>query len=535
MNGELIYEGHTVPYSAKSVYNENFIGYKSISNKEGNIKTLNSFKGQMSTLHFIGINKSTHESMHNILTKIYPLISMNQLFPVLAYEEAYDQIGIKIKQTIQYKDLINSIDIDRIFFLISPKYASKKISQNENLFLGNNLNGKQIKLTNHIVLMYKHTHSLHATPAKNILANLDGVNCLLPFLYELGEFKIFIIPEIPNRIVAKCLEIIKKIWEYDQHNRKTTGKIKEEIVNLRYLLGRLAIQSGLTIDIYKNLRNMMEYIEEFYFEYTENFLEMLLLNMDIWKHSTIKVQEQIVEDIFSFFILQNHKNFSNHKIIDILLNCIEIFANVEQESNPRIKKLSKIILYLAKNDLTKEVLGVIMGYLNIYFLRRLKCYPRQIYYILEILLDIFNNCTQVAVEIIVNTLKSKKEVKLFSTIFTILDYFLFIKEYGFLEEYKGITYSNNCSDFEQSEENNNNPKKRNSSFLQDGRFFISEEGKNIIDSIVSMCIYWILSFDWQLLSEYMKEYPRNDLGLFLLRTLSKTTSRDKNSIISYYI
>ena len=481
----------------------------------------------MSTLHFIGVNKTTHDILHKTLLKIYPNISMNQFFPILAYEEAFNQLGINTKREITYKDITSSIDIERIFFIVSPKYANKRISQNENLFIGNNANGKQIKLTNHISLMYKYPRSLLITPARNVLANLVGVNCFLPFLYEFGEIDIS--QELANKMIVKCLEIIKKIWEYDQHNRVSMGKIKEEIINLRYLLGRIAIQSGLSIDIYRILRSMMANIEEYYFEYAENFLEMLLLNMDIWKHSTIQVQEQISEDIFTFFVLQTHKNFRNHKIIDILLNCIEIFANVVQDNNSRIKKLSAIILFLAKNDLTKEVFAVINGYLNVYFLRRLKYYPKQIYYILEILMDIFFNCNQVAVEIIINTLKSKKEVKLFSTIFTILDYFIFIKEYGFLVEYQGISYSNNSSDIDQNEESSFVTKKRSSSFYQDERILITEEGKNVIDSIVAMCIYWVMSFDWQLILEYLKEYPRNDLGMFLLKTLSKTTSRVKNS------
>lgn len=158
--------------------------------------------------------------------------------------------------------------------------------------------------------------------------------------------------------------------------------------------------------------------------------------------------------------------------------------------------------------------------------------------------------------------RNKKDIKQITAIFTILDYFLFAKENSFLAEYKGITFANNFSSQMSSEEvkqceedseemqSEDNMTSSNMNFKQ---IFSKQEidldnayktpkGEEIIDTILAMAIYWVLSFDWQVIGEFIKDYAREDptkektgLTSVLIKQLGKYSNPTKMSIFSYFI
>ena len=139
-----------------------------------------------------------------------------------------------------------------------------------------------------------------------------------------------------------------------------------------------------------------------------------------------------------------------------------------------------------------------------------------------------------------------------------MDYFLFAKENSFLAEYKGITFANNFSnqisgeEAKETEEESEDVQSEDNMTASNMNFkpnyskqeidldnaYKTPKGEEIIDSIIAMTIYWVLSFDWQILGEFMKDYVREDpskkkidLTSVLIKQLGKYSNPTKMSIL----
>ena len=533
LNGELIFGGHHIQYDHDIIYNSNYVGSEAIIINEGKTETVNCFRGQMSALYFISIDVSTYAKIHKVLEKTFSFICMSQLFSVLSFEEAYKQTGIHFKKLISYRKLTKRLQVERIFLRVVPKNAKQLEIAVEDLH-------------NDSQKLFQHTRVLENISARSILANCLGINSLFPFLFELGQPS-----QIPSfakiKLLSQCLEIIKRIWEFDHHNKCSLGKINEEIINLRYLLGRIANKVELPMEIYAILRSSMENIEIFYSDSAENYLEMIITNMNIWKYSSEETQIKIAEDISKYLTLQTHNNLRTPKVIDILLDCIENFANYENDFSSPIKVFSAIILLYGEKTLTKEIYSIIMGYLNVYFLRRLKHFPKQIYCVLSIFMELFNSCKKQSIDIILDLLSSQKEVKQFAIIFTILDFFIQFKEKGLSDDQPeiSITFINQRKENKEEGKGEEKMLLRHLPISISDTYAVKPEDNNyhyceidedsMIDAILAMCIYWILTFDWKILSIIIRNYPRDDLFLFLLKQFAEANNENVTAILLSYI
>ena len=194
-------------------------------------------------------------------------------------------------------------------------------------------------------------------------------------------------------MAVKFLEIIKEISMIDKEKAAVFYESEDGLLILRFLLERLANKGGVSGSMFSVVKQILDIVLKHYPSSKEKYIEMIFLNMDIWKHSPQEVQEQIALHVHNMFIVGQNKQFDIPKIVDILLNCIEIYVNQEQIKTVRIKQLLNIILQLSFQHVTKEVLIVIISYANIFFLRRLRNYPLQIYYVLSLYLEIFTACT----------------------------------------------------------------------------------------------------------------------------------------------
>lgn len=161
-------------------------------------------------------------------------------------------------------------------------------------------------------------------------------------------------------------------------------------MNLRYLLSRIACKSPFTQKVYTVLHEMVPLVEENYPDFAEKYLEMIFLNIDIWKYSSNEIQEMISEHVHKMFILEEHKLYSTPKMVDIMLNCIEVYSNSGVDHANRIQRLSAIILLVADQNFSDEVIAVITSYLNIFFSRRLKNFPLEIYYVLQVYMELYS-------------------------------------------------------------------------------------------------------------------------------------------------
>ena len=473
----------------------------------------------MSALHFISIDEETFGETHTILNKIHPFICMSQLLSVISCEEAYKQAGSHFANIISYEKLSKGLQAKSIFLHVASKTREY--------------------LDKNTIIIHQHTRIYTNITARSALSNCLGANCLFPFLYQLGQNSY--IPKFSkSKLLVQCLELIINIWEYNILNRVSLGFIiTEEIINLRYLLGLIGNQVEFSLELYNILQVPIKNMEMYSPDIVENYLELILLNMDIWKFSSKKTQIKIVEDFSSYLKQQHQQSLNAEKIVDLSLNGIRILANSDYDNNVSISILSDIILNQAKQKLTKEIFIIIMNHLNAYFLVNTKHCYKPIFYILSIFMELFSTYNKQYIDIIFDTLTSNKEVIQFAVMFTILDYFIYFKENGSSEGYKGVSQSNNGPILEK-EENKLELKHLPISMSKFSNAYQEEfnnnmEDENMIDSIVAMCIYWMLSFDWKSISEFIWEYQKEDFLRFLLKHFSNERQEKGVSILLTYI
>jgi hypothetical protein len=241
--------------------------------------------------------------------------------------------------------------------------------------------------------------------------------------------------------------------------------------------------------------------------------------MDIWKYSSEEVQLKIAEKVHQTYLIDTiSKQYNILLVIDCLMKSIEVFIENNYNNKLIISKFLKIVTSLGKRYLNTEVLITIVSYANVYFARRLPNFTFHIYYALSVFIELYESCREKVNYILKDVVKVKRDSKTISTMLTIFDYFVFVKEYGFRAFYKGLTAVDEDSD-DSNELINTKPSRSQSPFVNIlglkltqeesiGKFQESKECEVTIDWILAMSIYWILSFDWTLLCEVSKEFTK---------------------------
>lgn len=193
LNGNLACDTLIKPFKAKKTYNENTIGCKTITeiiNKIPQMHLKNNFKGEMSTLFFIKGNHDIFVKIHSALLKIYGKISLHELIPLIYFRESIKSTAINLENEKAINELRECHFVELLIFVVSPKYASQSILPDEKLFVIKQI-PRPIIINNHIMILHKQTKIHHNTPARYILPNIGGINCLLPLFYELSELNGF--------------------------------------------------------------------------------------------------------------------------------------------------------------------------------------------------------------------------------------------------------------------------------------------------------------------------------------------------------
>ncbi len=82
----------------------------------------------------------------------------------------------------------------------------------------------------------------------------------------------------------------------------------------------------------------------------------------------------------------------NTKILDAFLSALEVYVNQDRENSPVVSRLVAVITQMLHSSLTEENIGRLMGYANLYYIRRLPNYWAQLQHILRIVLDLYMTC-----------------------------------------------------------------------------------------------------------------------------------------------
>ena len=229
---------------------------------------------------------------------------------------------------------------------------------------------------------------------------------------------------------------------------------------------------------------------------------MIFLNLDIWANAESEVQDNMINKLKNI-IENNGKILKIDKIVDYLLSSIETCVNKKEDLSNAIQQFSDITIKLVQDNLSDLIISKLISYINIYYMRRLPNYPLQLFYFLRILLGLFLSCKEKLFKEIKESIKKKKENKLLTTLFVIMDYILFFKSNPEASQYPGIQLS--LSPREKETKITEEKEDPISSFLK------TKKGMLIIDSIQAMTLYMLLSFDWGSMSDVLKDFPKEDL------------------------
>jgi len=546
-------------YAPNLCYSENSVGCEIVSKPtflDGEPVLKCNFRGETSAFHFASIKAENIPTTRSVLSKVNRFVSMHELFPILAFGENRCNNRPRLLRRTSYLELEQSTLLERIFLVINPKYARKAPSEPEKIYTYKR-HDKILDLYNHTEDIYKHAKVHHNYPAKDVLFNIGGIKCLLPILHELADM-ISNTPELVkkrNEMVIKILQMMRDLSIIDREKCSLFYESDDGIMMISYLLGRIATKSGLSATIYDLLCQILDILLQFYSNSAQKFIELVYLNMEIWKYSSEDVQYQIAEKVRETYSLEHiNKQGNSHTIIDSLLRCIEVFISLEPRNEVLIQKYTDIILQISKNHMITETVATIISHANLYSLRRLMNYPLQIYYIFSIFCELYYTRREKMQIIIKEFIKIKKDSKVICTIFSIFDYFTFVKEYGFKTEYTGLSYVTDNSGEGIDEGGSESaitvfklPEKKSDTYslLEEtlSAFLNSKDGESIIDQIVAMSMHWILSFEWNILAEYAKEFSKEDMSKrignivgYIIKSFGRITvpAKSKKQLL-YYI
>ena len=516
INGDLVKETQCRKYYENKNYDENSVGCEILIeyiNQEGEERLRSNFRGEMSALHFAEVNSGNLYPTHfNIMKRIFRFISMHELFPIIAFGEKRCDSWPMIKQVIAHKELVESKLLERIFLIVNPKYASKFYQVHEKIYTSIQRGGYKLELTNHVERIYKHAKIHHNSPARDVLLNIGGIKIFMPLLYQLGEYTATqkFDPEFVDSVLGKVLQILVDVIVIDRERAAVFMSSENGILLLRYVMERIARNCGLKSHIFTLTSQILDTLVDFYPQLVEKYLLMIFLNVDIWVYSYQEgAQKIILDNAYSKLLaLSKSKWVKSETIVESLLSCIEIYTN--QDEAPKLKEIlqfSNIIKLLSVDNLTEGALVRLMSYANAFYVRRLKNYPYQIYFILKILFELFSGKKEKVLSIIKEAIKKKGDSKIISTLFTILDYFLYLKECGSNLGYWGILMANKTEGDISEDTVSENRSERTFTIDMSSTesnaeahmraFLLSDKGCELVDVIISICVYILFGvIDW---------------------------------------
>ncbi len=164
----------------------------------------------------------------------------------------------------------------------------------------------------------------------------------------------------------------------------------EGIMIWRYFLEKVGTIHGIRDEVYGMMSAVLEAIIQSLPGVLERFLEHIFLNPDIWTHASKEGQDGVLRKAMNL-IEEYPDTFRPVQLIDILMHNVEVLCVIGEVKADTILQISGLVLILAKGAMNEAVLAKIVSYANVYYARRNKCYPYQLYYVCCILLNLFNS------------------------------------------------------------------------------------------------------------------------------------------------
>ncbi len=249
----------------------------------------------------------------------------------------------------------------------------------------------------------------------------------------------------------------------------------------------------------------------------ERFVETVLLNPDIWVRTSRESQARVM--IMARGLAGEFADrLRADRFVDMLTHCIETLADSDREDRTdTIAQISELVVLWAKQGLSEAVLSKITSYANIYYIRRLRAYPMQLYYVLRILLSLFVECISAhesrsvgeesLMTVIRSSIKHKRESKTVTTLLLALDYIIYFRNNGVAGEYPGKQMVWNAKS--EEEEKTGPVAQSEACTIVDETLFHFANDSQVVDGVQAVAMYLLLTFDVvrETIKDYQKDLP----------------------------
>ena len=187
IDGELFQENTiTRTYAGGKECDENFVG------RESRGEDSSTFRGEMGTLHFFELpTRASLVSTHNTLKKVFRILPMSELFPLLAYGKDWYDNWPELQECVYFKELTDLGMPERVFLVANPKFAGKLTPGGEKVYSFAKKTGKHagvmVDICGQIEKVYPQTRVYHNSPAKDTFLAIRGLLCFFPLVQKFAD------------------------------------------------------------------------------------------------------------------------------------------------------------------------------------------------------------------------------------------------------------------------------------------------------------------------------------------------------------
>jgi len=241
-------------------------------------------------------------------------------------------------------------------------------------------------------------------------------------------------------------------------------------------------------DIFDHLQRSLFIVFECQPLITEKFVECLLFNPYLWISIDNEVQCKQIRKAYEIMINYS-KRIRPKQLIDFVLNAIQCYISLDPVKYKKIiDTLWNIARSLAKDKFSSKILKTLLGYANWNYLKETANYPLLVCYALKIVLELYILEKKEFMKITKEEIKVERNSMLLSVLLAALIHIV--------DDIKLHQCSTDTSSI------------RKSIYQYDGTVI---KYYKEIDSILSICIYILLEFEWSCFPELAKDFFKEQL------------------------
>ena len=398
INGKIQKDCQYPYYYSKLKYIYNFLGCSIDTNIIDKEKFVNTFKGQISAVHFIEVQKKTLEQVHKILEAVQKYGEVHEITSWIQLSEGEYQKR-DIAQYVTYKQMK---ELNTIFICASPNLCHAKCAKNQ------------------VEVLCGTTQARYLNSAKSVILDRGGIKIFFPLLNHLAKLSSSgssIADSIINDILLSIFKTFNILLSSNRSRSQIFFEQEENIMAFMYLLEEIVKKvDSIDISIYHEIRDISKTLSKQNEKNMKLFIEHILGNFTIWMYP--KNSAELSKELCD--ILQDTEKVRNKEfMLQIIITAIEDLVCSENDEHPAIKNFQELAKKIVVSD--PLICEKLFEYLSFDYFRIKPQYFTLIKFIMEIILYFFNKHRDFFIDKMINSLKEFKENLLIATLFHLLE------------------------------------------------------------------------------------------------------------------